>query len=56
MDFWENLALSSIGGLNSITVLILSAIPALYWIFTRWGWGFARAWRWLRTRGRKAEP
>jgi len=40
-DIWENLALSSIGGLTSSTVLILSAIPALYWMFTRWGWGFA---------------
>ncbi|MGD9547133.1 MAG: efflux RND transporter permease subunit [Candidatus Krumholzibacteriia bacterium] len=52
-DIWENLALSSIGGLTSSTVLILSALPAFYWIFTRWGWGFARLWRWLRTRGRK---
>ncbi|MBU8869907.1 MAG: efflux RND transporter permease subunit [Gemmatimonadales bacterium] len=40
-DIWENLALSSIGGLASSTVLILSAIPAFYWMFTRWGWGFA---------------
>ncbi len=52
-DIWENLALSSIGGLTSSTVLILSAIPALYWICTRWGWGLARAWRWARTRGRR---
>ncbi|RKZ15101.1 hypothetical protein DRQ50_07985, partial [bacterium] len=50
-DIWENLALSSIGGLTSSTVLILSAIPALYWMTTRWGWGFARGWRWLRSRG-----
>jgi len=55
-DIWENLALSSIGGLTSSTVLILSAIPAFYWIFTRWGWGLARAWRWLRSRGRGPEP
>ncbi len=41
-DIWENLALSSIGGLTSSTVLILSAIPALYWMFTRWGWGLRR--------------
>jgi multidrug efflux pump subunit AcrB len=53
-DIWENLALSSIGGLTSSTVLILSAVPALYWIATRWGWGFARLGRWLRTRGRRA--
>ena len=53
-DIWENLALSSIGGLTSSTVLILSAIPALYWITTRWGWGMARAGRWAKRRGRKA--
>jgi len=47
-DIWENLALSSIGGLGSSTVLILMGIPALYWIFTRWGWGFARLWQKLR--------
>jgi len=50
-DIWENLALSSIGGLGSSTVLILMAIPALYWMFTRWGWGLARFGRWVRRRG-----
>jgi len=56
-DIWENLALSSIGGLGSSTVLILMGIPALYWIFTRWGWGFARFGRWVRRpRGRMAPP
>ncbi|MGD8393870.1 MAG: efflux RND transporter permease subunit [Candidatus Eiseniibacteriota bacterium] len=49
-DIWENLALSSIGGLASSTVLIISAIPALYWITTRWGWGLARLGAWLRRR------
>ncbi|MCP4572920.1 MAG: hypothetical protein GY838_11255, partial [bacterium] len=49
-DIWENLALSSIGGLTSSTVLILSAIPAVYWITTRWGWGFARVARRARSR------
>ncbi len=44
-DIWENLALSSIGGLTSSTVLILSAIPTLYWIFTRWGWWWRRTFR-----------
>ncbi|MBE0564908.1 MAG: efflux RND transporter permease subunit, partial [Krumholzibacteria bacterium] len=47
-DIWENLALSSIGGLTSSTVLILGAIPALYWICTRWGWGLARLGRRVR--------
>jgi len=57
-DIWENLALSSIGGLGSSTVLILMGIPALYWIFTRWGWGFARLGRWIkhRSRGKLAPP
>jgi HAE1 family hydrophobic/amphiphilic exporter-1 len=55
-DIWENLALSSIGGLTSSTVLILSVIPALYWIFTRWGWGLARLGRRLRGRRPGAAP
>jgi HAE1 family hydrophobic/amphiphilic exporter-1 len=55
-DIWENLALSSIGGLGSSTVLILSAIPALYWIFTRWGWGFARLGRWIKRKRGKLVP
>jgi len=41
-DIWENLALASIGGLASSTVLILMAVPALYWAFTRLGWSIAR--------------
>lgn len=41
-DIWENLALASIGGLASSTVLILMAMPALYWLFTRFGWTLAR--------------
>jgi len=41
-DIWENLALSSIGGLGSSTVLILMGLPALYWMFTNWGWSLAR--------------
>ncbi len=49
-DIWENLALSSIGGLASSTVLLLSAMPALYWIFTRFGWSFMRLRRHLKGR------
>ncbi len=41
-DIWENMALTSVGGLTSSTVLILGCIPPLYWIFTRWGWALAR--------------
>ena len=56
-DIWHNLALSSIGGLTSSTVLILMAIPAMYWIFTRFGWAIARFGNWVsniwsRMRGR----
>ncbi len=47
-DIWENLALSSIGGLASSTVLIITAIPALYWVATRLGWAVLRAWHGLR--------
>ncbi len=48
-DIWENLALSSIGGLGSSTVLILAAIPTFYWIFTILGWRLARVrQRWSR--------
>jgi len=50
-DIWENLALSSIGGLASSTVLIVSGIPVLYWIFVRTGWGFSDLWN--RIRGRR---
>jgi len=53
-DIWENLALSSIGGLASSTILILSAIPALYWATTRLGWAFARGW--ARVRRKAIQP
>jgi len=54
-DIWENLALASIGGLASSTVLILMAMPALYWIFTRLGWSLARLWRRVRHGKQQAE-
>ncbi|MBT7311632.1 efflux RND transporter permease subunit, partial [bacterium] len=47
-DIWENLALSSIGGLASSTVLIISAIPVLYYIFTRLGWSVAKGMNYFR--------
>ena len=53
-DIWENLALATIGGLASSTVLILMAMPALYWAFTRFGWAMARLIS--RIRGIPAEP
>lgn len=47
-DIWQNLALSSVGGLTSSTILILSTIPALYWMFTRFGWTLARFRLWVK--------
>jgi HAE1 family hydrophobic/amphiphilic exporter-1 len=53
-DIWHNLALTSIGGLISSTVLILICIPPLYYFSVRSGWAMRRiagwivaAWRWL---------
>ena len=37
-DIWENLALSSIGGLVSSTILILLALPPLYYAVIRCKW------------------
>ncbi len=37
-DIWENLALSSIGGLASSTLLLIVAFPAMYWISAKAGW------------------
>ena len=48
-DIWENLALSSIGGFISSTVLILAALPAVYWISVRVGWMMKALWHRPRT-------
>jgi HAE1 family hydrophobic/amphiphilic exporter-1 len=45
-DIWENLALSSIGGLTVGTILILLVFPAAYYVATRLGW------RWTERRDR----
>jgi HAE1 family hydrophobic/amphiphilic exporter-1 len=37
-DIWENLALSSIGGLTASVILILLALPATYYVSVRVGW------------------
>jgi multidrug efflux pump subunit AcrB len=55
-DIWENLALASIGGLASSTVLILMAMPALYWVFTRLGWLLAGIGQKIRSRNYRAGP
>jgi HAE1 family hydrophobic/amphiphilic exporter-1 len=44
-DIWENLALASIGGLVSSTLLILFAIPAFYYVTVRFvGWPWRDLW------------
>ncbi|MFH1843579.1 MAG: efflux RND transporter permease subunit [bacterium] len=55
-DIWENLALSSIGGLASSTVLIISAVPAVYYIMTRFGWAYNRLWARIRRRAVQVLP
>ena len=47
-DIWENLALCSIGGLISSTVLLLLALPPLYYLAVRIGWIGRRAWSAMR--------
>jgi len=48
-DIWQNLALTSIGGLVSSTILILLVLPPLYYASVRTGWVARRFWRWLST-------
>jgi HAE1 family hydrophobic/amphiphilic exporter-1 len=43
-DIWENLALTSIGGLISSTVLLLVALPPTYYLCVRLGWIARRVW------------
>lgn len=45
-DIWQNLALTSIGGLLSSTLLILLVIPPLYYLSTQLGWLGRRFHRW----------
>jgi len=47
-DIWYNLALSSIGGLLSSTVLLLMAMPPLYYVCVRAGWLLRAMWGWMR--------
>jgi HAE1 family hydrophobic/amphiphilic exporter-1 len=42
-DIWENLALASIGGLASSTVLLIMVLPPLYYYCVRFGW-LMRSW------------
>lgn len=49
-DIWQNLALTSIGGLISSTVLIILVLPSLYYATVRIGWGLRRCWLWIASR------
>lgn len=52
-NIWENLALSSIGGLLSSTVLLLLMMPALYYFGIRTRWILQRFGGWLMRRIRR---
>jgi hypothetical protein len=44
-DIWENLALASIGGLTSSTILVATVMPVLYYATVRFvGWPWRGAW------------
>ena len=51
-DIWQNLALTSIGGLVSSTVLILLTLPPLYYFSVRFGWAMRRLGGWIAAGGR----
>jgi HAE1 family hydrophobic/amphiphilic exporter-1 len=59
-DIWENLALSSVGGLVSSTILLLLALPPLYFGFVWSGWQVRRLREWVgrtvRRGSRRARP
>ena len=62
-DIWENLALSSIGGLVSSTILLLLAMPPLYyaiirgkWLMMRMGLALVRLLKRLFGKGPKLAP
>ncbi|NIM19865.1 MAG: MMPL family transporter [Candidatus Latescibacteria bacterium] len=49
-DIWENLALASIGGLASSTILILLALPPVYFVCVRFNWLWRSLWQRIRHR------
>jgi len=55
-DIWENLALASIGGLASSTILLLVALPPLYFALVRMNWLWRRIWQRLHRRSSPPVP
>ena len=58
-NIWENLALSSMGGLISSTILLLLTLPSLYFAFVWVGWQLRAFREWTQTmlaRRPKVEP
>ncbi len=55
-DIWENLALSSIGGLASSTLLLIICMPPLYYVCIRTGWVWRRFAGWVRHRVTRRRP
>jgi HAE1 family hydrophobic/amphiphilic exporter-1 len=55
-DIWQNLALTSIGGLLSSTVLILLAMPPLYYLSIRFSWVCRTIWTWCRNLRIRPDP
>ena len=52
-DIWENLALSSVGGLISSTILLLVALPPLYFGVVWIGWQLRTFFAWVLRGGRR---
>jgi HAE1 family hydrophobic/amphiphilic exporter-1 len=59
-DIWENLALATIGGLTSSTILLFFVTPPVYTASVRVGWAMRRFHSWvgskIRRRSRSAQP
>ena len=49
-DIWQNLALTSVGGLVSSTILILLTMPAMYYAGVRIAWAIAGIAGWIARR------
>jgi HAE1 family hydrophobic/amphiphilic exporter-1 len=55
-DIWENLALATIGGLSSSTILLLFMTPAVYTSCIRLRWTMRRFLSWLSSRLHRRRP